>query len=278
MKLTKDLPCCGAPEDVIEKLIQEKVECGCGGFSVPDQSKVENPQKPKTEITDLLLETLKEKSEKLGIVSVGYTKIPESVLDDNELKYSNAIVFTYPIGMDIVNEPPSELTQRLNDVLYALFGNITYELSDFLREEGFQTQTIHPMDGKVGFSQLGEEAKLGFIGKSGLLISPELGPRLKISAILTSIENLPYTDENSHKWIRSYCERCSKCTKKCPQKALIEQQNKLAKAHLVDEKCIGCSQGCTYCIEACPFFTNGYEWVLEKQMKLEAKLKEKGKL
>jgi epoxyqueuosine reductase QueG len=227
---------------------------------------------------DSLLETLKEKSEKLGIISIGYAKIPTNVLEKNDLKYSNALVFTFPIGMDIVNEVPSEKTQRLNDVLYAHFGNITYELSDFLRKEGFATQAIHPMDGTIGFSQLGEEANLGFIGKNGLLITPELGPRLKVSAILTSIENLPYVEKNPHEWIRNYCQRCSKCIKGCPQDALIEKQDKLAKADLIDEKCIGCSQGCTYCIESCPFFENGYEKKKKKQMKLEAKLKEKGKL
>ena len=41
------------------------------------------------------------------------------------------------------------------------------------------------------FSQLGQKAGLGCIGQSGLLISPELGPRQKISAIFVSIANLP---------------------------------------------------------------------------------------
>jgi len=277
--LPKDLCCCEPLEEEIEKQIEEKSECGCGTFQVPDLSKIENPNKPKTEINNSLLEILEEKSKELGIVSVGYVKIPSNVLDkNNSLKYSNAIVFTFPIGMDIVNEVPCEKTQKLNDLLYAHFGNITYELSDFLRKEGIGTQAIHPMDGSIGFSKLGEEAKLGYIGKNGLLITPELGPRLKISAILSSAENLPYLEKNSHEWIKNYCKRCSKCIKNCPQDALIEKENKLAKASLIDEKCIGCSQGCTYCIESCPFFENGYDWVKKKQTKLETKLKEKGKL
>ncbi len=39
--------------------------------------------------------------------------------------------------------------------------------------------------------------------------------------------------------------------------------------------CIGCSQGCTYCIEACPFNEKGYEHVKNKFDKMNAKLKEK---
>ena len=276
--MSKDLACCESPEELIEKLIKEKTACACGNFQIPDQSKVENPENPNKEINSSLLKYLEKKGKKLGIVSIGYVKIPVNVLDKNELKYSNAIVLTYPINMDIINEIPSEKTQRLNDILYAKFGNITYELSDYLRKEGYGTQAIHPMEGTIDFSKLGEDAKIGYIGKNRLLISPELGPRLKISAILTSIENLPYTDKNPYEWIRNYCKRCSKCIKRCPQDALIEKEDKIAKANLSCEKCIGCSQGCTYCIEACPFFENGYDWVYEKQTKLEAKLKEKGKL
>jgi len=268
--------CCGDVEKLIE---EEDTGSCCGNFEVADQSNLKNPENPKKVIENSLIKDLEEKSNRMGIVSIGYSKISDDILDENDmLEYSNAIVLTFPIGMDIINEIPSDKTQELNNDLYEKFGNITYELSDYLREEGFATQVAHPMEGLTDLSKLGQEAKLGYIGKNGLLITPELGPRLKVSAILTTIENLPYSQENSHEWVRNYCKRCSKCIKACPEEALIEKNDKLAKANIIDEKCIGCSQGCTYCIEACPFFENGYEWVKEKQMKLESKLKEKGKL
>ena len=273
-------PCCGG-EEIIEKLIKEKAECGCGcgDYKIPDGSKIDNPPKSKKEINSSLLKSLEEESKKLNVTSIGYAKIPEKVFkSDDDLKYPNAIVLTTPIGMDIINEVPSEHTQKLNDELYLKFGNVTYELSDMLRKEGFKTQVAHPGEGLIDLSTLGQDSGLGYFGKNGLLITPELGPRLKISAILTPIENLPFSEKNSHEWIKNYCKRCNKCIKGCPQEALIGNDDELAKANLIDEKCIGCSHGCTYCIESCPFFENGYDWVKEKQMKLETKLKEKGKL
>ncbi|MCL2156744.1 MAG: metalloregulator ArsR/SmtB family transcription factor [Methanobrevibacter sp.] len=276
---SEDLCSCETEIKLVESLVGDENGCACGSFNAPDQSKIENPKKPKTEITDSLLKTLKKKSEKLGVVSIGYAKIPKDIFNnDNTLEYSNAIVLTYPIGREIVDEIPSEIAHELNDNLYEKFGNISYELSDILRKEGFASQVAHPKEALTDLSKLGQEAGLGYIGKSGLLISPELGPRLKVSAILTTAENLPFSEKNSHEWIKSYCKRCSKCIKKCPEDALSEKEDKLAKAELFDAKCIGCSLGCTYCIESCPFFENGYNWVKEKQMKLDAKLKEKGKL
>jgi len=275
--------CCG-PEEVTgvekEEKREEKEGCGCGCGSVirPDQSKTDNPQNPKKEIENDLLKKLEKKSKKFGIKSIGYAKIPENILNENnDLKYPNGIVLTFPIDMDIIDEIPGERAQELNNKLYEKFGNITYELSDYLRGVGFATQVIHPEGGLIDLSRLGEVAGLGYIGKNGLLITPELGPRLKVSAILSSIENLPIFKKNPHKWVKNYCERCGKCIKGCPEDALIENNDNLAKADIIDEKCIGCSQGCTYCIESCPFFENGYEWVKGKQMKLESKLKEKGK-
>ncbi|MDR2966475.1 MAG: 4Fe-4S binding protein [Methanobacteriaceae archaeon] len=272
--MSNNLRCC----EELEKLTNEQANCSCGNFEVTDQSEIENPKNSKKEINSSLLKQLEEKSEKLGIMSIAYAKIPANVLESNNfLKYSNAIVLTYPIGMDIIDKVPGEETQKFNDKLYEKFGKITYELSDYLRKEGIGTQVAHPKEDLTDLSKLGQVADLGYIGKNGLLISSELGPRLKISAILTTIENLPFSEKNSHEWIKNYCKRCGKCIKGCPQDALIENEDELAKAYLIDEKCIGCSQGCTYCIESCPFFENGYDWVKEKQMKLEAKLKEKGK-
>ncbi|MDR2967263.1 MAG: epoxyqueuosine reductase [Methanobacteriaceae archaeon] len=274
--MSKDLCCCGAREELIENLIEEEVGCGCGILEKIDISKIKNPKNSKTKIKSFLLKLFEKTSVELGIVGIGYIKIPVNVLNSNNiLKYSNAIVLTFPIGMNVINEIPSEYAQKLNNELYEIFGKITYVLSDYLRKEGFATQVINPFGGLIDLFKLGQEAGLGYIGKNGLLISPELGPRLKVSAILTTIENLPFSEENSHEWIKNYCKRCGKCIKGCPEGALIEKEDNLAKASLIDEKCIGCSQGCTYCIESCPFFENGYNWVKEKQIKLEAKLKEK---
>jgi len=272
--MTNNQCCCGG----LEEIVKEETGCGCGSFKVSDQSKIDNPQNPKKEINDLLIKDFEDKSKKLGIVSIGYSKIPKEIFNkNNALNYSNAIVFTYPIGMDIINETPSDKAQIFNYYLYSKFGDITYELSDYLRKEGYATQVLHPFEGVIDLAKLGQEAGLGFIGKSGLLISPELGPRLKVSAILTTVENLPFSEENSHDWIKNYCMRCSKCIKSCPEDALRENNDKLAKADINDIKCIGCSQGCTYCIESCPFYENGYDWVKKKQIELEFKIEKKKK-
>ena len=179
------------------------------------------------------------------------------------------------MGKEIIEATPGPEAQKLNDSAYEKLGDISYKLSDYLREHGYATEVAHPYGGLVKFSQLGQKAGLGWIGQSGLLISPELGPRQKISAIFVSIANLPIKESNEHSWITDYCEKCGKCIKACPEKALIETETCCGgkETEFMQELCIGCSEGCTYCIEGCPFDQKDYTHIKNRFDKMNAKLK-----
>lgn len=265
--------CCN--KENLRKSFKGSVCCGVESeFKVTDMSKVEDPINPKKTISNLFLKKIEKEANELGIVNVGYAKVSKEVFENHDnLNYSNAIVFTIPISMNIINKESSLEAQKLNDNLYKKFGDITYQISDKLRSNGFQTQVAHPKESLIDLTNLAQKAKIGYIGKSGLLISPELGSRLKISAILTSIENLPFSENNSHKWIEKYCNLCNKCIRKCPNEALVEKKD-FFKAELIEKECIGCNQGCTLCIENCPFYEIGYNKVKLKLNKFESKIKE----
>jgi len=40
------------------------------------------------------------------------------------------------------------------------------------------------------------------------LITPKFGPRVRLAAVYTSIQNLPDSKENNHSWIEEYCKIC----------------------------------------------------------------------
>jgi ferredoxin len=274
----KDSGCEGTEVEKSEKSLEESSDCGCGcGGEFPDQSLIKNPTKPENRAGPDFFESFEKFAGAMGIVSIGYTQVAPELINTEESDYPNAIVLTLEMGKDIINTPPGPEAQKLNDATYAKLGNITYALSDFIRGHGFATQVAHPYGSMVGFSQLGEKAGLGGIGQSGLLISPELGPRQKISAIFTSIENLPLKTDDNHSWISDYCEKCGKCIKACPEKALVESETCCGgkTIEFIQKRCIGCSQGCTYCIEDCPFDEKGYQHVKDKFDKMNAKLAEK---
>ncbi|MDG3546740.1 arsenite methyltransferase [Methanobacterium formicicum] len=269
--------CEGLSPETTEQ-IEENDECSCGcGGEFPDESLVENPKEPVNTVNNSFLEDFEKFARAMGIVNIGYTRVNPELVNTEEPIYTNAIVLTLEMGEDIIETPPGSKAQELNDATYKKMGNITYALSDFIRSQGFATQVAHPYGSMLNFSPLGQEAGLGWIGQSGLLITPELGPRQKISAILTSIENLPVKTHNAHSWIPEYCEKCGKCIRACPEKALIERKiccgNK--EIEFIQARCIGCTQGCTYCIESCPFDEKGYAHVKDIFDRINARLEDR---
>ncbi|KZX16690.1 metalloregulator ArsR/SmtB family transcription factor [Methanobrevibacter filiformis] len=239
----------------------------CGSSEPTDESKVENPKVPSKEIAIKDLKHFERIAKDLGIVDVGYTKIPKKIFsNNNDLDYSNAIVITKEIPDEIIQEPIGANGYDLNQAFYKLFGNLTYKLSDFLRKKGIQTQVAHPKGNLIDLSKLAQDACIGCIGKSNLLITPKLGPNLKIGAIFTSAENLPFSKENNHNWIKNYCKKCNNCIKHCRMDSLIEKENEGIVE--IKDNCIGCTEACTLCIEVCPFYKKGYKKIKEKQNKL----------
>ena len=265
---------------------QQEENCGCSDSSVkeapacvcgvefPDESQVANPEEKQTTADVQFFKELEELANSLGIVKVGYTTLDPVLVMAEEPKYNNAIVLTMEMGNDLIKTPPGEKAQEMNDALYAKLATITYKLSDFIRSNGHATQVAHPYGNMVDLTRMGEKAGLGGIGKSGLLITPELGPRLKISAIFTSIDNLPQKEGADHSWISQYCSRCSKCRISCPENALVEKihPDGEKETDLKPELCMGCQEGCTNCIEECIFDKREYADIKKIHDKLSARL------
>ena len=270
--------CCES-ESAAEPKEDSGCGCGCGSDNeYPDESIVNNPNKPKVIADDNFIKGLENYARSIGIKDVGYAQItPEILINNRFIQYPNAIVLTMEMGKEIIEATPGPEAQKLNDSAYEKLGKLSYKISDYIRENGYATEVAHPYGGIVKFSQLGQKAGLGWIGQSGLLITPELGPRQKISAIFVSIANLPINETNEHSWITDYCEKCGKCIKACPEKALIEKEVCCGEkeTEFIQKLCIGCSEGCTYCIEGCPFDQKEYTHIKERFDKMNAKLKSK---
>lgn len=265
--------CCLEPEEDPDKT--SSCACGCGDY--PDESLILNPEHPARNADKEFFREFDEIARSMGIVEIGYTRIGPELMEEKGIAYSNVMVFTFKMDNELIKTAPGDKAQGLNEELYAELGKITYELSDFIRSHGFATQVAHPHENLIGLSDLAQQAGLGWKGKHGLLITPELGPKLKISAIFTSIENLPEQNGTDHSWIADYCQRCTKCTIACSENAMVNKIHphgeKETEFH--PELCIGCSKGCTSCIEECVFYKRGYDEIKRISDKLKERMLKK---
>jgi len=98
------------------------------------------------------------------------------------------------------------------------------EVEKRIKSDGYKAKAISASGGKfidgkhfgnISLKHAAELAGLGLIGRNYLLTNPEYGNLLWFSAILTDADLVP-----DKKLKNKICDKCGKCVKACPSKAL----------------------------------------------------------
>ncbi len=203
-------------------------------------------------------------------VIVGFTKISEEyIFKGKAIPFRYALVFAQEMQKEAIEKAPQlEAGMEVANVYYSL-GVITNEISRYLKEKyHIISMANHPLGGLIDFIPLAQKAGLGHIGRHGLIITPEFGPRCRISPILIDEKLFEYTP-NQHTWIGEFCKKCGKCQKTCPTQAIYESPKLSLEYHSEEtmdryesfdrEKCFTSfsgTMGCAVCISVCPFSRN----------------------
>jgi epoxyqueuosine reductase len=149
---------------------------------------------------------------------------------------------------------------------------IVNKVADFLRQRGFNAHAGPAVGGDVNYIPVAIDAGLGISGKNGLLITRHSGPRVRLAAVYTDIENLPFAQENPHGWVRDYCDVCNICVQKCPADAIYPVTKTLTDGGPALSTTpnvpmpFSNDNGCTLCIKYCPFSNANYD-ILEMRFK-----------
>lgn len=230
----------------------------------------QNPKEPKTSLPEIELKELENYAFSLNICSIGYTKVPEKLIFQNKaIIYNNAIVLAMKMDNKKINKAPSKTTIKNIWETYDNLGKAANEIANFLRSKGYSAQASHPLGGIVLYPPLAQLAGMGYFGFSGLLITPENGPTVRLAAVYTSIDNLPFNEGNEHSWVRDYCAKCGICIDKCPPEAIYKEpifHDTGRVTHIDNDKCFPYfseNHGCTVCIKVCPFNNVDYHKLME---------------
>ncbi len=121
--------------------------------------------------------------------------------------------------------------------------DIAFLLARFLEEKGYKTLPIPVTniwrykgykDLKVDFAPdlvhryAAVAAGLGEIGWSGLFLSPQFGPRQRLTSIITEAELTPDPMYSG----KSLCDKCMECVKHCPTDAFRKEVKKINKIEI----------------------------------------------
>jgi len=208
--------------------------------------------------------TLVELATAMGVKKIGFGDLSQvgSALTD---RYPVGISLVMPMDMNIVDDGSDpeffshQMAQReaMEAVKAALcvlltgYGHRWHSVSNDMDAASFKGELSHKM--------VASQAGLGWIGKSSLFITPEFGPGVRLTSLLT---DAPYP---TGKRMESQCGKCRECADACPAGAIHD--NKWAfgmgREELLDVKTcadyrqklgvgLGRRHSCAYCMKACP--------------------------
>jgi reductive dehalogenase len=176
----------------------------------------------------------------------------------------SVIVLAFEMDHESVKASPTMLGDAATMDGYSKMAITAGALAKFLMSLGYNAI---PCGNNTGLSvPMAIDAGLGELGRQGILITPQYGPRVRLAKVITDLP-MAY-DEPIRFGVKEFCDVCGKCAKACPVQAISHgpQDDKainlstnpgVMKWPINAEKCYMSweihGSGCTICIKVCPF-------------------------
>jgi epoxyqueuosine reductase len=228
------------------------------GFQLARKTKYGNEKNTKTETTSEFWHDFEKEAKNKGVDLIGYIPVIENYVFKNlELYGKNAIVLGMEMKWEQIKTAPSVYCEMEVFRVYNVLGEITIELTEYIKSQGYKSEAHHPFGGKLLFGPHAVAAGLGIMGRNGLIITPEFGPRQRWSIITTDAE-IPESSKKDLSEIKEFCEKCGACIKNCKGGAVymepITKETGVI-THIDRSKCINSilsNNYCSYCLRICP--------------------------
>jgi reductive dehalogenase len=179
-----------------------------------------------------------------------------------EINY--AIAFAVEMDHDLIKTSPTCIGGAGAGLGYSKHAYTAGILAEFIRNLGYKAI---PAGNTTGLSvPIAISAGLGELGRHGMLITYEFGPRVRLAKVLTGLPLQPDTPVEFG--VTQFCEKCKKCAQHCPAQAIhygertdkplnISNNPGVLKWPIDAEKCLRFwvrnGSTCGNCIRVCPF-------------------------
>ena len=240
------------------------------GFLKPMVDGDVNPKQEEIS-PEKLTEFIKKWTLKMGAVSVGICEMQEAHFYsvrgrggqygkevENHHKYG--IALTVEMDEELLSMGPAGPTLMESAQEYLNSGVMAIQLGAFIRKMGYEARAHIDGDYELIAPLVARDAGLGELGRMGLLMTPKLGPRVRIAVVTTNAPIIPDLRKPDYS-VHDFCTLCKKCAVICPSQAIaktdIQLMDGAERWKINHEKCFGywCSTGtdCGRCMSVCPY-------------------------
>jgi len=178
-----------------------------------------------------------------------------------DLDHPFALALTVEMDKELVDRAPRTPTAMESGLEYVRCGVMAVQLAGLIRRLGYRARAH--VDGvyRVICPLVARDAGLGELGRMGLLMTPRLGPRVRIAVVTT---DLPLaTDPPAFDLTTiDFCLQCRKCADSCPSRAISfgppEKDEKGVLRWMIDPEACFTLWGklgtdCARCMAVCPY-------------------------
>jgi len=177
-----------------------------------------------------------------------------------ECSHRTAIVFTLEMKKEMVDCAPATPITLESARNYANGATIAVQVAHFLRSLGHDARAHIDGNYRVIAPLVARDAGLGEIGRMGILMTPKLGPRVRLGVITTDVE-LEADPIPDFGYMIKFCNICKKCADTCPSRAIPMERRNVSNGALRwqinQESCfhywVTAGTDCGKCMAVCPF-------------------------
>ena len=216
-------------------------------------------------------EFIKRWTVKLGAGDVGITELRdyhkyttvgrgEQYGQPVRLDHKYAIALTVEMAKEMIDRAPRGPTVMESAQQYMTSGAIAVQVAQFIRNLGYPARAHIDGNYRVICPLVARDAGLGEIGRMGLLMTPRLGPRVRLGVVTTDLPLLADRREPEHS-VLDFCSMCEKCADVCPSQAIPRgfrsEIDGALRWRIDPEACFTywCKIGtdCARCVSVCPY-------------------------
>lgn len=135
------------------------------------------------------------------------------------LDHRYAIAFTVEMDHAMMGLAPDAPVVMESARQYVEAAKIALQLGYLIRSLGYPARAHMDGNYRVIAPLVARDAGLGEIGRMGLLMTPELGPRVRLGVVTTNLPLIPdqRSDDTS---VIDFCRICKKCAENCPSRSI----------------------------------------------------------
>ena len=180
-------------------------------------------------------------------------------------EYEYAVVMGFEEEYNMMKYFPTHIADTSVSMGYSRMAIANAHLSAFIRNLGYKAIDCSTNDVALSIP-MAMQAGLGDHGRNGLLVTPQFGPRVRLSKVITDLPLV--ADAPIDFGVTEFCAVCKKCADFCPSRAIsfderTTEPNNVSNAggtlkwRIDPVKCrtywSRAKKGCTICVACCPY-------------------------